>query len=1051
MNSFRGQPVEPVDQHAAAALYQAALARAIKARKAPLNPKIPHGLPPDFIADELGRLTCSERGAILAYFASDQLDWQRFYERDYLHDAFQALIDQFDTIAPETAGQILSIYAKRRIIRSLDGLDGVLATMERVGPAAYRGCAPLQRAYAQLRLKYPDLRDDRAAREPMVARFDRLLGLAAGPVAVPAADGSAAPDGPVAGVVADRSSAADDALVDAYVAACSARIAELSAWITDISAVQPDFHDVAVQSWLSDYRSRGGDPNREVVPINCYAVLNPPPPRWFLDAHKLFEPRGSDDRKSIGFASDLRSWLQQVQLAGFEVLDPAWHEAGRRAARETAKTRHVYDWSQPKIVNRAMLRIETSDGPIDLLDLLWQARSAVPTAKWEKSAKRLLASPAEAAALDAVRRWLEHIPVSGIPAPEVAFRGNFYDTFRRSVLLRISLFGGAREAAIASLCMSGSPAWSGAFPCAPNTYPALFSEENDVILRGAIWLLSIDPASVDILRRTALALLVKVPFQHRSLKGLNSCIWALGRIATGAAVVALGQIRLKVRDARLSKQITKALVDAARQAGLTIEDLEEIAVPSYGLDEQAESVIELAGGTARLAIESTTDVIVTIYRPDGRPAKSVPAAVKADGEAKAALAALRAGAAEIAQALPVQRLRLERSWLTARRWRGAVFRERFLAHPLMNWFAARLVWTVTSADGATRSVVFRGCEPMDSEDRSAPPLADDDDVALWHPVTAEPETVRGWRAFMLRHRIVQPIKQAYREIYGLTAAERQAQTYSNRFAGHILRQHQSAALARLRGWSCRLRVWADVPNDEPTHIKLPAHGLAAEYWTEGTGGEEPEVTDGQAYVFLKTDQIRFRRLTDNGDWRRDGGQHLVLGPYVDFTEIGDVVFSEVMRDIDLFVGVASIGHDPTWLDAGADASHPNQWRHDVATEYWNAFNTAGLAESAKARQAFLAELLPKLAIAGSLSLDDRFLIVRGKLRTYRIHIGSGNILMEPDNRYLCIVQNDRARPARDAVFLPFEGDGLLSLIISKAFLLAQDDAITDPMILSQFR
>jgi hypothetical protein len=35
------------------------------------------------------------------------------------------------------------------------------------------------------------------------------------------------------------------------------------------------------------------------------------------------------------------------------------------------------------------------------------------------------------------------------------------------------------------------------------------------------------------------------------------------------------------------------------------------------------------------------------------------------------------------------------------------------------------------------------------------------------------------------------------------------------------------------------------------------------------------------------------------------------------------------------------------------------------------------------------------------------------------------------------------------VFLPFEGDGVLSIILSKAFLLAEDDKIKDRSILSQ--
>ena len=60
---------------------------------------------------------------------------------------------------------------------------------------------------------------------------------------------------------------------------------------------------------------------------------------------------------------------------------------------------------------------------------------------------------------------------------------------------------------------------------------------------------------------------------------------------------------------------------------------------------------------------------------------------------------------------------------------------------------------------------------------------------------------------------------------------------------------------------------------------------------------------------------------------------------------------------------------------------------------------------------------------------------------------SGNILMAPDNQYLYIVA------ARDAhagkLFLPFDDDPLLGLILSMAFLLANDTKITDPSITCQ--
>ena len=57
--------------------------------------------------------------------------------------------------------------------------------------------------------------------------------------------------------------------------------------------------------------------------------------------------------------------------------------------------------------------------------------------------------------------------------------------------------------------------------------------------------------------------------------------------------------------------------------------------------------------------------------------------------------------------------------------------------------------------------------------------------------------------------------------------------------------------------------------------------------------------------------------------------------------------------------------------------------------------------------------------------------------------------MAPNDQYLCIVQGRSRGDASRDVFLPFEGDLTLSLIISKALLLAADKKITDRTILSQ--
>lgn len=67
------------------------------------------------------------------------------------------------------------------------------------------------------------------------------------------------------------------------------------------------------------------------------------------------------------------------------------------------------------------------------------------------------------------------------------------------------------------------------------------------------------------------------------------------------------------------------------------------------------------------------------------------------------------------------------------------------------------------------------------------------------------------------------------------------------------------------------------------------------------------------------------------------------------------------------------------------------------------------------------------------------------MQTYKICLGSSNILMAPDDEYVCIVA---ARgDTWPKLYLPFEEDGgMLSTIPSKPFLLADDKNITDRSI-----
>jgi hypothetical protein len=295
-------------------------------------------------------------------------------------------------------------------------------------------------------------------------------------------------------------------------------------------------------------------------------------------------------------------------------------------------------------------------------------------------------------------------------------------------------------------------------------------------------------------------------------------------------------------------------------------------------------------------------------------------------------------------------------------------------------------------------------------------LTDEAHARLWHPIGVAPETVLRWRRRLEEHGVTQPFKQAHREVYLLTDAELSTGTYSNRFAAHILRQHQFAALCAQRGWD--YHVQGDFDSSSTPSLCIPAHGLTAEFYVEPIRGD---MTPSGIFLYLSSDQVRFGRA---------------------LKDVPAIVFSEIMRDVDLFVGVASVTNDPTWRDTGPQGH----------LDYWNQWSFGELSENAKTRRQVLERLLPRLASSSQLSLKDKFLVVNGSLRTYKIHLGSGNILMEPNDQYLCIVAN-HAPPCKGAqtLFLPFEGDTTLSLILSKALLLANDSQIKDQTIVRQIR
>jgi len=546
-------------------------------------------------------------------------------------------------------------------------------------------------------------------------------------------------------------------------------------------------------------------------------------------------------------------------------------------------------------------------------------------------------------------------------------------------------------------------------------HPTAVSQHGDALLPGLVW-------AVATLQHHAgdglIADLAEVCFRRiprgpsRSTRIGKACIKALAEAGRRDAMMQLLRLELKLRVPEARKTIEKELPKAAAKLGVAIEELAESAVPDYGLkDGVCEKKVGDAVATIRVSPAGKPSM--EWVTGSGERRKAVPAALnKSHGEE---VATVKQTAKDIESMVTAQRYRLNRLMRADKQWAVGPWRANYEEHPLVGLLARRLIWCFDD-----RAAVDHDGEWVDA---GARPVAIDEHarVSLWHPLGKPSQDVLAWRERLAALQISQPIKQAHREIYELTDAERSTRIYSNRFAGHILRNGLMITLCQNLHWKTGLFGGETGPK-----LRLPHFNLLATYRVDTAGDE---LHDFGIPPYVATDQLRFFPLD---------------GPNYDeplaLEDIPALALSEVMRDIDTIVSIASVGNDPNWQDGGPEGRY---------RDYWHDYAFGDLGATSKTRKDILQRLIPRLKIAERCSFDDKFLVVRGDKRTYKIHLGSSNILMQPNDQYLCIVPGRGDAKIGDKVFLPFEGDQRLAVILSKAMMLAEDTKIKDPTILSQ--
>ena len=272
--------------------------------------------------------------------------------------------------------------------------------------------------------------------------------------------------------------------------------------------------------------------------------------------------------------------------------------------------------------------------------------------------------------------------------------------------------------------------------------------------------------------------------------------------------------------------------------------------------------------------------------------------------------------------ISAQKERIDGLFLEQKTWPAGVWRERYIDHPVVGTIGRRLH-------------LVRGRRGGDNDRRrSAGPRRRNgrhrrySTVSLWHPAGRNVEEVVAWRRRIESLGIVQPFKQAHREVYLLTDAERRTRALFQPVRG----AHPPAApvqcTVRARGWKNKLRLMVD-DDYPPASRELPQWGIRAEFWIEGIGDDYGQDTN-EAGTYLRLAYGPGPLLPD----RRGAEQRpcravaatarRAFGPGAD--EINEPLphgckcrrwcFRRSCGTSICSSASGSIGNDPTWQDGG---------------------------------------------------------------------------------------------------------------------------------------
>ena len=471
--------------------------------------------------------------------------------------------------------------------------------------------------------------------------------------------------------------------------------------------------------------------------------------------------------------------------------------------------------------------------------LVIRATAVAPQPRWTAAARRVLATAGDADLSGAIRRTLSSLLRSDIVS-------------RPDILL-----GGLRLA-------------------------------NQRLARGLLWFASIGleaPAELIGSVGVRMGTSGRDDAVVRDTAVANTCAALLGASDDPRAAAMLAAMRVRVTNRNVRKQVDRALEMVAARAGADVATIVELALPTFDLGPDGRLELRIGDTTAVIAMTPDATVRQVWRQTDGTDRDGPPAALTATHPAEVADVAGRVAA--IRAAVVEERRRMEDRMASSRSWHEALWRSRYVDHPIGRIFGGRLIWQVGSPGEAGTAALPDG-DGWVGVDGDRLGIGAAFEVRLWHPADADDAETSAWRAALAAATLEQPVKQAHREVFRPGSRDR-GLAADRRFAGRVVEHGHLRAILRGRGWAVpAIGAWDG--GDEATAFRAFDDGLRAELRYQAVEA----VPTGTRQERARLVAVRFTSAPDADD-----------AVQVPLSAVPPRVFSEALRDVSLVVVVAS--------------------------------------------------------------------------------------------------------------------------------------------------